>query len=98
MENGIFHVYARGNDRQAIYRDDGDRATYLRLLERVVRRQEWRVLAFCLMDNHVHLLVQTPHADLGRGMQRLHGHYAQTFNARHGRVGHLFQGVTARFA
>jgi REP-associated tyrosine transposase len=92
VEDGIHHVFARGNDRQAIYRDDHDRLLYLELLGRVVFRKRWRCLAYCLMDNHVHLLVQTPDANLGAGMQRLHGDYALLFNRRHGRVGHLFQG------
>lgn len=92
VENGVFHVFARGNCKQPVYLDDADRETYLRLLGRTVKRQRWTCLAYCLMENHVHLLVETPHADLGRGMQVLHGLYAQTFNERHGRVGHLFQG------
>src|SRR5919198_2592385 len=62
------------------------------MLGRVVMRKRWRCLAYCLMDNHVHLLVETVDANLGRGMQRLHSSYAQTFNARHGRSGHVFQG------
>jgi REP element-mobilizing transposase RayT len=52
----------------------------------------WRCLAYCLMDNHVHLLVETPAANLGLGMQRLHGKYGRDFNDRHGRSGHVFQG------
>ena len=50
------------------------------------------VLAYCLMKNHVHLLVETPEPNLGAGMQRLHGLHAQTFNKRHQHSGHLFQG------
>jgi putative transposase len=92
IPGGVHHVYARGNDRRLIYLDDADRWTYLALLGRVGRRMRWRVLAYCLMDNHVHLLVETPEANLGAGMQRLHGAYAQIFNARHGRDGHVFQG------
>jgi hypothetical protein len=44
------------------------------------------------MDNHIHLLIETPEANLGGGMQRLHGGYAHSFNERHGRSGHVFQG------
>jgi REP element-mobilizing transposase RayT len=57
-----------------------------------VEKRRWRCLAFCLMENHVHLLVETPSANLAVGMQWLHGLYARTFNERHGLVGHLFQG------
>jgi REP element-mobilizing transposase RayT len=92
LEDGIFHVYARGNAKQAIYLDDADRQAYLRLLGLVVKKRRWRCLAYCLMQNHVHLLVETPEANLAAGMQALHGIYAQTFNQRHDRVGHLFQG------
>jgi putative transposase len=85
-------VYARGNDRRLIYLDDLDRHTYMRMLGRIVVRMRWRCLAYCLMENHVHLLIETPEGNLGAGMGPLHSLYAQTFNERHGRVGHLFQG------
>jgi putative transposase len=88
----VHHVFARGNAKQAIYRDDHDRGLYMLLLGQVVARQRWLCLAYCLMTNHVHLLVETPEPNLGRGMQRLHGLYAQTFNTRRRRSGHLFQG------
>jgi len=92
LEGAVHHVYARGNGKQRIFLDDQDRRTYLFLLRRVITQHEWRCLAYCLMGNHVHLLIETPQPNLGRGMQRLHGAYAQLFNERHGRVGHLFQG------
>ena len=85
-------MFARGNGKQAIYLDDDDRRTYLRMLGAVVTKHSWCCLAYCLMENHVHLLLETPRANLGVGMQWLHGLYAQTFNERHGRSGHLFQG------
>jgi putative transposase len=92
MPGAVHHVFARGNDRQDIYRDDVDRVRYLALLGQVVERQSWFCLAYCLMDNHVHLLVETPKPNLGAGVQRLHGLYATAFNRRHRRSGHLFQG------
>jgi REP element-mobilizing transposase RayT len=92
VAGGVFHVYARGNDRRVVFADDVDRRRYLALLERVVARAHWYCLAYCLMDNHVHLLIETPTANLGAGMQWFHGHYARRFNDRHGGVGHLFQG------
>src|SRR5262249_26297523 len=88
----IHHVYARGNRRQEIFVDDDDRRTYLAMLGSATRRCRWRCLAFCLMTNHVHLLIETAEPNLGRGMQMVHAPYAQTFNRRHRRVGHLFQG------
>jgi putative transposase len=91
-EGAIHHVYARGNRSAPIFLDDGDRQRYLRLLGRGIRKQEWECLSYCLMTNHLHLLIETPRANLGVGMQRLHGDYALTFNLRHDLTGHVFQG------
>jgi putative transposase len=91
-EGAVHHVFARGIARREIYVDNIDRTIYLATLGRVTERQRWRCLAYCLMPNHVHLLVETPLANLGAGMQRLHGDYARMFNERHGRSGHVFQG------
>ena len=92
LAGAIHHVYARGNAQQAIYLDDADRERYLGILGKAVVRHRWRCLAYCLMDNHVHLLIETPDPNLGRGIQWLHGLYAQAFNQRYGRAGHVFQG------
>jgi putative transposase len=92
VEGGVFHVFARGNDKRLIYRDDVDRRVYLTMLRGTVRQRRWRLLSYCLMENHVHLLVETPEANLGDGMQRLHSLYASEFNKRHRRSGHVFQG------
>jgi REP element-mobilizing transposase RayT len=91
VADGIFHVFARGAAQQAIFLGDADRLRYLAGLGRVVGRREWNCLSYCLMDNHVHLLLKTPNANLGEGMHGLHGDNAQIFNRRHGRRGHLFQ-------
>ena len=92
IAGGVYHVYARGNNRRLIYEDDRDRLKYLALLGEVVGREGWRCLSYCLMDNHVHLLVETPQPNLDVGMRRLHGDYARIFNKRHTRSGHVFQG------
>jgi putative transposase len=89
---GIHHVWARGVERRNVFVCDDDRRDYLAILGRVVEKFAWRCLAYCLMDNHVHLLVEIETPNLGRGMQRLHGSYGGTFNERHGRTGHLFEG------
>jgi putative transposase len=92
VAGAIHHVYARGNRQQRIFLDDRDRLTYLRLLGAVVADQAWRCLMYCLMENHVHLVIETPEPNLGVGMQCLHGTYARRFNDRHDHSGHLFQG------
>src|SRR3954451_17302935 len=92
VAGGIHHVYGRGNNRRLLYLDDVDREGYLALLRVVVARQGWRCLSYCLMSNHVHLLIETPEPNLGDGMRRLHGDFARGFNRRHGISGHVFQG------
>jgi putative transposase len=87
-----YHVTARGNDGGAVFRDDQDRRLFLSMLGRVVGRYEWTCHAYCLMTTHLHLLLTTGDPNLAAGMQRLNGSYAQTFNARRDRSGHLFQG------
>jgi putative transposase len=64
---------------------------HLTLLGVAVRARHWRCLAYCLMSNHLHLLIETPRANLGVGMAWLHGGYARWFNRRHGRTGHVFE-------
>jgi REP element-mobilizing transposase RayT len=88
---GIWHVFARGNDRRLLFLDDEDRRAYLGLLGAVTSFRRWRTMAYCLMNNHVHLLIETVEPNLGVGMQRLQGGFAQGFNKRHGTTGHVFE-------
>jgi REP element-mobilizing transposase RayT len=87
---GRYHVFARGNDRMDIYRDDLDRLAWLRLFAAVAAPRGWRCEAWTLMTNHFHLLIETVEPNLGDGMQQLNGRYARGFNRRHGRRNHLF--------
>jgi putative transposase len=86
------HVTARGIARRPIYRTDDDRWEFLRALSDTVAERTWRCHAYCLMDNHYHLLVDTPNADLPEGMRDLNSAYATRFNGRHATTGHVFQG------
>ncbi|HET8760127.1 MAG TPA: transposase [Nitrospiria bacterium] len=88
----LYHVTARGNAQQAIYVDDEDCRAFCRCLAVAVERYDWRVHAYCLMDNHYHLVIETLRPTLARGMRHLNGTYTQRVNRRHHRVGHLFQG------
>lgn len=88
----LYHVTARGNAQAEIYRDDADRQQFLELLDSAVRRYDWYCHAYCLMDNHYHLLIETGTPSLSKGMKYLNGAYTQMFNRRHHRVGHVFQG------
>jgi REP element-mobilizing transposase RayT len=91
-EGAVYHLTSRGNARQKIFWNDDDRKLFLGTLAWVVRRFGWVCHAYCLMNNHYHLLVETPRANLSLGMRQLNGVYTQAFNRRHKRVGHLFQG------
>lgn len=92
VPNGIYHVTSRGNRRQQIFLDDGDRRLFLEMLAVLGLRRRWACLGYCLMPNHYHLVVQTPNADISAGMRWLNGGYAQSFNFFHRVDGHVFQG------
>jgi putative transposase len=92
LPGAIQHVTNRGNDRQDIFRGDADKALFMELFVEEADRCGWLIHDYALMDNHFHLLVETPEANLSRGMQRLQTRYVQRFNRNHGRTGHLFGG------
>ena len=90
--DALYHVTSRGDRREDIYDDETDRQIFLSIFAEGIERFNWLCYAYCLMDNHYHLLVQTPDANLSRGMRQLNGVYTQAYNRRHGKTGHLFQG------
>jgi putative transposase len=91
IENGLYHVTIRGNRRGLVFLDDDDFVRFVRLLRRTVTRYEWQLHAFCLMNNHYHLLLTTPKPNISAGMCLLNGHYARTFNETHRVSGHVFE-------
>jgi putative transposase len=88
----LYHVTARGNGGQAVFLDDADREGLLAALAEVVERLRWLCHGYCLMGNHYHLLIETPEPNLSHGMRQLATLYAQRFNRRYDRSGHVFQG------
>lgn len=88
----VYHINARGNDRQDIYYDEKDRIRFLKFLAQTVEQYRWLCHGYCLMTNHYHLLIETPEPNLARGMKRLNSRYCITFNKRHRRAGHVLQG------
>jgi len=92
FEGAVYHVTSRGNAGNDIYLADADRMLFLKILTDTVERYHWQCHAYCLMSNHYHLLIETPEANLSRGMRHLNGVYTQCFNRTHRRMGHIFQG------
>jgi putative transposase len=88
----LYHVTSRGNARAKVFTDESDYRMFLDILGFVVKRFNWLCHAYCLMGNHYHLLVETPDANLSRGMRQLNGIYTQKFNWKRHKAGHLFQG------
>ena len=90
-ESGYYHLIVRGIGRQAIFEDGEDYAFYLSRLSRYSREASVSVCAYCLMENHVHLLVRDEKGHMSPMMKRLGVSYAHYFNQKYARVGHLFQ-------
>ena len=88
----VYHITSRGNEKKAVFKDDQDRINFLNTLQHVNKRYNWLCHAYCMMDNHYHILIETPDGNLSLGMRQLNGVYTQLFNKRHQRTGHLFQG------
>ena len=92
LPGGLYHVLARGNQRRLIFRDPRDYRAYLDRLSRYQERYSFTLLAYALMPNHVHLLIEAGAVPLSRIMQGLQQSYTQYFNKAHRTVGHCFQG------
>ncbi len=87
----LYHIITRGNNRQSIFRDDRDRRRYLEKLFLYSQDKEVDILCYCLLTNHVHLLLETPKGNLSKMMQPLQTSYTMYFNKRHHRSGHVFE-------
>ena len=92
LAGGLYHVTSRGDRREDIFFDDADRLAWLEVFAQTCKRFNWVCHAWCLMDNHYHIVVETIEGNLAQGMRHLNGVYTQTFNRTHKRVGHVFQG------
>jgi putative transposase len=92
FEGAYYHVINRGRGRMTIFRDQRDHREFLRLLGECCDQYQVHIVAYCLMSNHYHLLVCTPHANLPQFMRQLNGVYTQIFNRRYRLDGSLFRG------
>lgn len=92
VEGGLYHLIRRGNDRQDVFHGEDDHRKFLSLLSKQKERAPFYLYAYCLMTNHVHLLIERRAETVGRMMQRLLTGYSQYYNRRYRDVGHVFQG------
>jgi len=88
----VYHVTSRGDRREPIFVDDEDRHGLLQVVAQALSRFDAEALAYCLMGNHYHFVLHTRQANLSLLMRHINGVYTQSFNRRHNKVGHLFQG------
>ncbi|NOY87318.1 MAG: addiction module toxin RelE [Deltaproteobacteria bacterium] len=91
-EGALYHIMSRGNAQMMIFHDDADRIKFLNIFHKTIKRFTWLCHAYCLMGNHYHLLIETPDANLAKGMKYLNQVYTQFFNYKYHRVGHVLQG------
>jgi REP element-mobilizing transposase RayT len=91
-EGAVYHITLRGNNRRIIFKDDSDRERFIQKLAESVQQFDVRLYLFCLMENHVHFVLETPRANLSRFMHRLLTAYTVYFNRKHNESGHLMQG------
>jgi putative transposase len=92
VAGGLYHVTTHSNHGRVVFRDDGERAQFLALLELGVTRCGWSCRSYCLLSTHYHLLIATPEPDLSAGMQYLNGRYAQWANWNRDERSHIFEG------
>jgi REP element-mobilizing transposase RayT len=88
----LHHACLHAVAGEVVFRTDEDRIAYLLWLAAAIAQYGWRCLMYCLMGNHLHLLVETPQANFAEGMRWLHGRYGAEYNRHHRRDGHLFRG------
>lgn len=92
-KGGYYHIYNRGNNKQDIFLDDSDYIFYLQRLRQAKEKQKASIICYCLMPNHIHLLVkQNSEIPIYRLISSIHTSYSMYFNRKYGKVGHLFQG------
>lgn len=90
--SGIYHVMMRGINRQTIFEDDQDKWRFLETVRRFKSISNYSIFAYCLMDNHVHLLLRESNESLSTAIKRISSSYVYWYNEKYERSGHLFQG------
>lgn len=86
----IHHVIVRGNNQESIFREDADKIRYLQLVNRYKERHLFKLLAYCIMDNHIHLLIKQGNMSLSKSMQGIQQSFTQYYNTKYNCIGHVF--------
>jgi putative transposase len=89
--SGVYHIMLRGINRQTIFEDDEDKFKFLEVLKKYKAISQYQIYSYCLMDNHVHLLVRETEEPLSEAIKRISSSYVFWYNLKYERVGHLFQ-------
>ncbi len=92
FEHAFYHVFSRGNTRSRIFKDNSDRLKFLYYLNETSKKFGIIIHSYCLMNNHYHLFIETPHPNLIKAMHKINNSYTKYYNKRHERSGHLFAG------
>jgi len=87
----IYHIIARGNERKDIFLDDEDKSKFFKIITNKKKKNEYILYAYCLMNNHLHLLLKEEEDNISRVMRRINTAYAYYFNKKYNRIGHVFQ-------
>ena len=90
-QTGVYHIVVRGNNKEKIYEKTSDKVSYLRILKKGCEEYPVSVYAYCIMTNHVHILLETQFDILPRFMRYINSTYAEQFNVKYDRCGHVFQ-------
>lgn len=89
--DGIYHIIERGNEKKDIFKNHADRIKFLEILDRNKEKYGYKVYAYCLMNNHIHLLIGSNGSDISQVMKSINVSYVLYFNRKYNRCGHLFQ-------
>ena len=92
IEGGLYHIVTRGNNRKEVFKEDRDYIAFLNILQKLKEKSSFKLYAYCLMPNHIHLLMEVKAKSTSEIMQRLLTAYTKQYNKKYRKIGHLFQG------